>query len=286
MSGDRWNELEELMLQRTTLGLNPDEIGRLEELLAEAPPEDRDWIDRMLGELAAEIAVAEGEEALPEALRAALLASAPPAFEAPAAPPKLTLHDNVGDEPAAPATTALDPAASSGNSRGMAAWSGWLAAAAVLVIWLGSRSGVDSGTLTPDASPVDPMAAVLAIADRPDAVRREWTSTDDPTALGLSGGEVVWSAETQSGFMRFSGLAANSPSEFQYQLWIFDAERDERFPVDGGVFDIPADGGDVVIPINARLPVGQATLFAVTVESPGGVVVSDRSRIAALAQLG
>ena len=83
--------------------------------------------------------------------------------------------------------------------------------------------------------------------------------------------------------MRFSGLQANAPTDFQYQLWIFDAERDERFPVDGGVFDIPVGQDEVVVPIDARLPVGEATLFAVTVEAPGGVVVSDRSRIAVVA---
>jgi hypothetical protein len=56
------------------------------------------------------------------------------------------------------------------------------------------------------------------------------------------------------------------------------------YPVDGGVFEIPADGGEVVIPIEAKLPVGQPTLFAVTVEPPGGVVVSSRERIVLVAQ--
>ena len=83
--------------------------------------------------------------------------------------------------------------------------------------------------------------------------------------------------------MVIGGLAANDPTELQYQLWIFDAERDERYPVDGGVFDIAPEGGTAVIPIRATLPVETAALFAVTVEPPGGVVVSDR-RIALLAQ--
>ena len=52
--------------------------------------------------------------------------------------------------------------------------------------------------------------------------------------------------------------------------------------VDGGVFDVPACGS-VVLPIKAKLEVKQPTLFAVTVEKPGGVVVSDR-RIAILAK--
>lgn len=61
-----------------------------------------------------------------------------------------------------------------------------------------------------------------------------------------------WSNARQSGYMRFTGLAANDPSESQYQLWIFDGERDDRYPIDGGVFDVPASG-EVVVPIAAKL---------------------------------
>ncbi len=78
--------------------------------------------------------------------------------------------------------------------------------------------------------------------------------------------------------MRFAGLAPNDRSKTQYQLWIFDKARDARYPVDGGVFDVPP-GGDVVVPIEAKLHVGAPVLFAVTVEKPGGVVVSERKRI-------
>jgi anti-sigma-K factor RskA len=85
--------------------------------------------------------------------------------------------------------------------------------------------------------------------------------------------------------MRFAGLAPNDRAKWQYQLWIFDKARDERYPVDGGVFDIPANGGDVLIPIRARLAVGEAVLFAVTIEKAGGVVVSGRERIAVLAKI-
>jgi anti-sigma-K factor RskA len=110
-----------------------------------------------------------------------------------------------------------------------------------------------------------------------------WSATQDAAATGARG-DVVWSASRQEGYMRFSGLAANDPAVSQYQLWVFDRERDERYPVDGGVFDIPAGGAEVVVPIDTRVPVASATLFAVTVETPGGVVVSSRERIALVAQ--
>ena len=47
--------------------------------------------------------------------------------------------------------------------------------------------------------------------------------------------------------------------------------------VDGGVFDIGP--GEVIVPIRAALPVTTPKLFAVTIEKPGGVVVSSRQRI-------
>jgi hypothetical protein len=58
---------------------------------------------------------------------------------------------------------------------------------------------------------------------------------------------------------------------------------DRQYPVDGGVFDVPKADGDVVVRIDPRLPVSRATAFAVTVEEPGGVVVSSRDRLPLLA---
>ena len=77
-----------------------------------------------------------------------------------------------------------------------------------------------------------------------------------------------------AGYMQFSGLQSNDPRVEQYQLWIFDGTRDDAHPVDGGVFDINQNG-EVIVPIHAKLPVAHPTAFAVTLEKPGGVVVSD-----------
>ena len=38
--------------------------------------------------------------------------------------------------------------------------------------------------------------------------------------------------------MRFVNLAANDPQQNVYQLWIFDAHQDEKYPVDGGIFNV------------------------------------------------
>jgi hypothetical protein len=166
------------------------------------------------------------------------------------------------------------------------AWSGWLAAAALLVLFVRANRPLSATDSTPTTMAVaDPRAALLdSLLAAPGLVRRAWTPTTDSAATSASG-EVLWDPESGRGIMRFASLAANNPAEWQYQLWIFDAERDERYPVDGGVFDIPAGTTDVLIPIRARLAVGRAALFAVTVEAPGGVVVSSRARIAVTAAL-
>jgi hypothetical protein len=153
-----------------------------------------------------------------------------------------------------------------------------LAAAALLlaVVW---------GTWRPEFAAVDPASLrteLLALAE--DVLRLDWAEGGDETAVGATG-DVTWSDEQQQGAMRFVGLAVNDPSEFQYQLWVFDQERDAAYPVDGGVFDVPSGSDEVVVPITTTLPVSRATLFAVTVERPGGVVVSDRSRMALLASV-
>ena len=106
------------------------------------------------------------------------------------------------------------------------------------------------------------------------------SGTEDPAAVG-AGGEVTWSNQNQSGVMQIAGLETNDPAVFQYQLWIFDSEQDERHPIDGGVFDIR--DGKATIEIDAKIRVIDPTLFAITSEKPGGVVVSSRERIVLVA---
>jgi anti-sigma-K factor RskA len=84
--------------------------------------------------------------------------------------------------------------------------------------------------------------------------------------------------------MRFRGLPVNTPSKEQYQLWIFAKNQSDSTPIDGGVFDITSTE-EVIIPINAKLFVQDAFMFAVTIEKPGGVVVSSRERLPLLAMV-
>jgi hypothetical protein len=99
-------------------------------------------------------------------------------------------------------------------------------------------------------------------------------------------GDVVWDARSQRGFLRLNGFVPNDPERAQYQLWIFDAARDDRYPVDGGVFDVPPGRDEIIVPMHPTLPVSRPVAFAVTVERPGGVVVSAREKVVAFAQAG
>jgi anti-sigma-K factor RskA len=122
------------------------------------------------------------------------------------------------------------------------------------------------------------------LASHPHAIERAWRAGGDTTGEQVAG-DVVWDEASQTGYMRFVNLRHNEPNAEQYQLWIFDGTRDQRYPVDGGVFDITSRGGEQIVRIHAKLRVQVPLIFAVTVEHPGGVVVSDRTRIAAIADV-
>jgi hypothetical protein len=151
------------------------------------------------------------------------------------------------------------------------------AVAAAVMLWFYPRpSGEPAGSF--------PQLNEQAIRNTVDCVRVNWQTTGDPAAASTSG-DVVWSNAEQQGYMRFLNLRKNDPNQFQYQIWIFDAERDDRYPIDGGVFNIGEDQRETIVPIRAKLRVLRPAMFAVTVEKPGGVVVSNRERICLLAKL-
>lgn len=97
-------------------------------------------------------------------------------------------------------------------------------------------------------------------------------------------GDIVWSDSKQAGYVRLRGLPMNDNKKQQYQLWIFDETQSDKTPIDGGVFDVN-ENGEVTIPIKATLKTRKPKMFAITVEQPGGVMVSTREKIAALAKV-
>jgi hypothetical protein len=287
------DRIAELLTDRTIEGLDPEAQNELKRLAGQYPDYDEEALDRVAAALSLTTLRV---EAMPPRLRERIEADARTYF-------------------GAAAGSNVVPLRPSSRSRPVVGWAGWFAAAASIVLavagwWRaesleaeavrladarsalageaqslrGELAEIEAriDALTPPPAPT-PVEARAALAERDGTVSWAWSTTDDPAAAG-AGGDVVWNGEAQEGYMRFTGLAANDPDQLQYQLWIFDAGRDDRYPVDGGVFDVPVGADEVVVPIRASLPVGEVALFAVTVEKPGGVVVSSRERIAVLAQ--
>jgi hypothetical protein len=295
------DRLVNLLVQRTIDGtLNASERMELKQLLEHKPYGDSDLFDQTAAALL--IAGAPDEEPMPKALRNRLMQQAG-AFTATAPRAVVT---SIGSQRAQPAPQILRPAKQVVREpvpqeemfheipdedevapvRRFAAENvAWFAMAASLVLaiigWW--------PRFTDDSQQVAEVPSVQEqrqqLAAKPSVVRRNWTATSEPAAQGAKG-DVVWDPETQQGYVRFSGLAVNDPRKQQYQLWIFDAARGDKYPVDGGVFDIPANAqGEVIVPIQARLPVRDAAMFAVTLERAGGVVVSEREHIVVLAKV-
>lgn len=154
--------------------------------------------------------------------------------------------------------------------RGVSPW--WIGVAALVGLLVGAWPiGAPFVPSTPSAK----LKTLIQAA--PDLVQAPWKSAGEFEGREISG-EAVWSTARQEGYMRFVGLPANDPGVEQYQLWIFDPSQPESTPIDGGVFNVDASG-DAVVPIHAKLIATGPTLFALTIEKPGGVVVSDRKRL-------
>lgn len=279
--------LAELLADEATQGLSPDETRELERLLAAHPAIESD-------ELA--LAVAAGEltqplvsEELPANLRNQILAEAeqylPSEKFAPNVIP-LRAHAPTSSSNAL-AAEVVDFPLRRGGLRG-AGWQrlGWYAAAACFALAFGGWWQVWKAN-----QPVVPLRTPTLAEQRAQLLQQgatltkvNWSPTQYPGMQNVTG-DVVWDNQTQRGYMRFAGLQVNDPHAVVYQLWIFDAQQDERYPIDGGVFDITSTG-EVIVPITAKINVVAPTLFAITMEKPGGVVVSKRDRLVLVAKPG
>jgi hypothetical protein len=265
-SGDNLTRLHELLADRATQGLSEHEHSELATLLTAHPGEEDRSYEFIAAALDLPVVLDEARRAepMPEHLRTRVennaigwlarsrgLSIAPAPEGAPASVPS-------APTPVAVRTTPLAPLAP------------WLAAAACLLLaiagwWPRQASG-----------PAEPPAPTLArlyeqLKSSPSAQLASWNDVGDREITG----DIIWDNATQTGVMRFRGLAVNDPAVLQYQLWIFDDARKqftEFDAVDGGVFDIAQVGDEVLIRVRATLPVTKPYLFAVTTEPPGGVV--------------
>ncbi|MGF1633304.1 MAG: anti-sigma factor domain-containing protein [Phycisphaerae bacterium] len=298
------DRLEELLADEALGCLDEADAAELARLRAERPAEAAAF-QADFEQLTAEVTLAAVRpEPMPESLVARLHAAAADLnldgaarTDATVAPAPTTTP---APAPAAPEPTALEPGAAepaadrpmrirpepertpAGPGLGwkLLTLGGWTAAAAAAVLLLVGPLTSDPADPSDAGSPDLTSQRTALLGSAADAVQLAWAPPSE-TAPKVQG-DVVWSDESDTGYMRFVGLPPLDPSQNVYQLWIFDEARPDAYPVDGGVFNVNSDG-EAIVPIMAKLPVSKAKLFAVTVEPPGGVVVSDRDPIVAVA---
>lgn len=256
------DRLLELLSDHATQGLSENEQRELDRLLAETNMNDESERFEMSAtaiDLATNPYDAEAE--LPAELRDKVLMGAGEFF-----------HDT-SNAPGLAKDTLILPSSDRWRFRETL---GWLVAAACLLLglWLSNITPDRDGSVAQKLS----MSDINAASDR---VAADWVGVHSQSVSG----EVVWSDELQQGYMVFKGLPANDPTVEQYQLWIFDNDVAQAVPTDGGVFDIVKDEGTSTVFFKPTHPVEKGVQFAVTIEEPGGVQQSDRSRLPVLATI-
>lgn len=259
---------------------------RAQELLADRAtgdlaPADRVELDRLLSEEPS-LAGDEGFERAAAALAVGLVSSSTEAMPAEVRSRVLARMREVASSPLQLSGTGPSRAQSAGilprpEVRTLPRWmpyAGWIAAAAAVALaavawWPFATKPV-----------LDGRAEFLRLAS--DIKQAEWSAWDNPEVPGVSG-RVEWSESLQRGYMVFSGLRPNDPASEQYQLWIIDARGMEQ-RISGAIFDA-AGTGEVIVPITPGIAVRGAAAFAVTIEKPGGVWVSDMKRRVVIAPI-
>jgi hypothetical protein len=287
--GEPDEAMVDLLIKQVTEGLSPAEQRALDVMDTEVASALSRDLERAAAALT--LAGSQDRQPLPAALAQRLAQQADEHFAG-----KERIAD-LGNARSAANAARAGAGATGGRSRAY----GWFAAAACLVLavlgWMRSPAPIAPVAVNPPVvAPVEKLPPVEkplptaaeereALLAKSDSLKISLGATKDPAAAGVTG-DVVWDPVTQRGFLHFSGLAANDPAVHQYQIWIFDAARDKRYPVSGGVFDVPANSTEVVIPIRAALMIAKPAAFAVTVEKPGGVMVSGLEHVVALGKSG
>ena len=174
--------------------------------------------------------------------------------------------------------------------REMVAWLGAAAclALAVLLWSTRGRNVPPNGTLVAHAAPAAVPLTVAQqreqlLASGGDVLHIQFKGGGNAVAMRADG-DIVWSSAKQSGYLRLHGLAGNDPSRSQYQLWIVDAGLGTNVFINGGVFDVKKETGELILPIIVENFIREPVLFAISVERPGGGVnpTGDRVPLVAL----
>lgn len=270
---NRDDEREQLLAGRSLSDLNAAESNDLDRSLTTADLEALHELERTITAL--DLAMDRTrEQKMPTSMRSSILREADAFFSGQSSSKSVSLSNRPNESAAETGPVELTAAPKTWRRREALAW---MTTAAATTFAVGSwwwqtapRNSINNLAL----------ARTDLLASAKDLIQVEWKAGKTPLQESVSG-DVVWSSSYQKGFMRLVGLPINDPLQEQYQLWIIDPLRDDE-PVDGGVFDI-SQPGEVIVPIQAKLRVTKPAAFAITIEKPGGVVVSKQERLPLLA---
>lgn len=284
-------KLLDLLCKKAVSGLDATESEQLKELEKAFP----EWEDDTSFEFAAaaiNLSAIDASEEMPAHLRSKILGSADEFFESKEQVPEtisfaprtgqtsdsLSTVNNISNEPKTSFWQSL--------GWGVAAFACIALAVNLYLTRFPTQPDVAKNpevVQTPTPPPTDAQKREQLLASVKDAVKLEIAKADPKAPLEIQG-DVVWSNSEQKGFLRLRGLPVNDPNKETYQIWIFDGEQDDKYPIDGGVFNVN-QAGEVIIPMDAKLQVKVPKMIAITKEKPGGVVVSDRTGIVAIAKV-
>lgn len=283
MNDERRDLLYDLLTKKAVHGLDDAEQHQLDEI-------DPGWANREFRSLemtAAAITTAgvEIDEPLPEHLYSKIAADAGKYF-----------GETQVEEASAPwpPTVGREMFAQKPERSSLFGWLGWAVAAAACIALIANLwytrvhppEQVNKVLPSPVESPrpLTPQEQLAAFeTSTPNLVKASWAPGNMKDMKDVSG-EVVWSDTKQAGFIRIRGLAVKGAPDYCYQLWIFDKVQDKATPIDGGMFDVNAEG-EMIVPITAKIKPEGPTMFALTLERHGGVVVSKRDKLAAIAKV-
>jgi anti-sigma-K factor RskA len=296
MKEDLNENLLDLLATKATQGLSKDEERDLERLQADFPEMSIETWE--LAAAALSLTNLDISEPMPKYLREKVMAGVEQYFRENQTSNVVRLDEFSEKRKAKPAGQTMSVVSASKSNLPASPnrfwqWSGWAVAAAACLLlaftlWQNRIQTnvpieITKNSPTPLPSPTLLEQEQQLLASARDIVKTNWTEPDPKKAVNITG-DVVWSGEKQSGFMRFRGIPVNDTAKETYQLWIFDENQDEKTPVDGGVFDVKQNG-EVIVPIDAKLKVKNPKMFAITIEKPGGVVVSKREKLILIAKV-
>lgn len=254
------DHLDALLADRAMQGADPAEQVGIDCLMKHSPSQNSDTLD--LTAAALDMALSSNQH---EELPAHLLSKLQSQGEA-------IVNENANRKVVEPVRMEQGPVPQPAirSKMSIIPWAGWVVAAGIMIYFMLPKSSQDK-------------SLELAYQDLKDHGAVAYPG-NGPKANSAAKGEILWNDKTQTGYIKLRGLPVNDPAKSQFQLWIFDDRKfTEKTPVDGGVFDVKSNG-EVIIPIKANIKVGKPSLFAVTEEKPGGVMVSDREKIVFVAK--